>query len=191
MNEERKVIRLGRRQGISGDSPVWELRWRGRIERTDRAGLRLGLSRGRLSGIEEVRRIDGDWGPLFGRPIYREVFGPDVEPRDHARRRAADRIARLRGRARVLGGVAILALLVGWPGLVGPLWTQAMLAVAAGAGVGAGLSRLVGALHATELAGLAEKLVPPVGLPPPPPEDWEQLAAEDEVASYLRGEKES
>lgn len=191
MNEERKVIRLGRREGVAGDSPVWELRWRGRIERTDRAGLRRGLSGGRLSGIEEVRRIDGDWGPLFGRPIYREVFGPDVEPRDHAKGRAAARIARLHGRARGLGALAVVALGAGWPGLVGPLWTQAMLVVAAGAGVGAGMSRLIAALHTTELAGLADKLVPPVGLPPPPPEDWERLAAEDEVASYLRGENES
>lgn len=190
MQEERQVVRLGRREGVAGDSPVWEVRAHGHVARTDRAGLRWGLRRGLLTGIEEVRRADGDWGPLFGRPIYREVFGPDVEPRDHAKQRAATRTKALQRASLGAVGVAGLALLVGFPGWSGGLWTQAALLTAGAAAVVGGLLRLFGAMEARALTGMADRLVPPVKAPPPP-EDWAQRAAEDEIDAYLRGENES
>lgn len=187
MDEERQVIRLGRREGIAGDASTWQVRWHGRVFATDRDGLRRALRRGWLTGIEDVRRTDGDWGPLFGRPIYREVFGTSIEPRDHAKARAASRIGRLRTATRALLAGAGLALVLGLPFVAGPAWTPAALFAAALQAVLAGFARLLGAMDAHELASLRVKLVPPVGAPPPPV-DWAKSAAEDEVESLLRGE---
>lgn len=182
---ERLLVRLGRRSGNIGTSEVWELRFRGRILEMSRADLRRGLAAGWLTGIESVRRQDGDWGPLFGRPIYREVFVSTEEPRDHAKARAHDRALRLRRRSWAWLALAGLTFVASLPVLTGGLLTQALLLVTLVAGIAAGLDRLFAAIQDKELEDLGEKLVPPV-LPPPEPVDWARQAADDEVESLIR-----
>jgi hypothetical protein len=178
MDDERQLIRLGRREGVAGTSRAWEVRQHGRIRRTDRNGLRQGLLSGRLTGIESVRRTDGDWGPLFGRPIYREVFAGTHEPRDHAKARARDRVARLQRWSWGALGVAGTTFLVSLP-VWGLSWlVEVGLLATLAAGIGAGWLRLLAAVQQAELDQLVEQLVPPV-LPPPEPVDWEKAVAED------------
>lgn len=182
---ERLLVRLGRRSGKLGSSEVWELRYRGRLLTVSRPELRRGLAAGWLTGIESVRRQDGDWGPLFGRPIYREVFAGTEEPRDHAKARAAERARRFERQGRLCLGGAALSFLVSLPALTGGVLTQAFLLLTLCLGIGAGLQRLFAAIQWRELELLGEKLVPPV-LPPPAPVDWAQQAAEDEVEALSR-----
>lgn len=188
MAEERQVIRLGRREGVAGDSRDWQIDLRGRRQIVDREWLKAGLKAGRLTGIEPVRRTDGDWGPLFGRPVYREVFRrKGLEPRDHAKARANEAIARdRRGVAGLLAGAAV-SLLVGLPGLAPATLTAVGLFAAAGFAVGAGVLRLRATMRQVELESLKERLVPPVTPPPPIEEepDWAWEAARDEVDAYL------
>lgn len=189
--EERKVFRLGRKEGVAGVSPDWELIERGRSRIVSREWLKDALKAGRLSGIEQVRRTDGDWGPLFGRPVYREVFKrKGLEPRDHAKARARDAIARMTRRTRALLGGAAVCLVAGLPLYAPALLTQIALLAAAGFAVAAGLSRLQTTMAQVELDALKEKLVPPVNAPPPV-EDWAWEAARDEVDAYLTSPGES
>ncbi|MCA9569879.1 MAG: hypothetical protein KC656_18670 [Myxococcales bacterium] len=181
----RVLVRLGRRKGNLGTSATWEVRYRGRLLRMDRESILAGLQAGWLTGIEPVRREDGDWGPLFGRPLYREVFEDTHEPRDHAKARAGARIVHLQ---RVSWGwlaLAGLAFVVSLPVVTGGVVGQGALLVALVAGMAAGMQRLFGAMAERELADLKEKLVPPV-LPPPAPVDWARQAADDEVDAVTR-----
>lgn len=180
MSDERQLIRLGRREGVAGTSRQWEVRIRGLVRATDRNGLRMGLLRGRLTGIESVRRADGDWGPLFGRPIYREVFAGTHEPRDHAKARAAARARALHRWSRRSLMLCALLFTSSLPLWAGGLWVQLGLLGTLATGVAAGLLRLLGTIQQTELDRLVDQLVPPE-LPPPEPVDWAKAAAEDEI----------
>lgn len=172
------LIRLGRREGVAGSSLVWEVRRHGRVHRMDRQGLQDGLASGWLTGIESVRREDGDWGPLFGRPLYRELFdqGAD-EPRDHAKARARERAAEraMVGRRWLL--VTGLLFVASLPFGASPVG-QGVLLLTLVCGVVTGWYRLLWAVQVRELEDLTESLVPPV-LPPPEPVDWEKLVAEE------------
>ena len=180
------VIRVGGSEGVAGRSLEWELKTLGGTRVVSWRDLREGLRTGRYSGIESVRRLDGDWGPLFGRPMYREVFGGQDEPRDHAKARAAARIQRLqRWMGACLVG-CITSLVVGLPFLTGGVVTQVCLVLGLALGLASGLLRLRTAMHAHELATLTERLIPPVREPPPIDPDWAALAAADEVEHTLR-----
>lgn len=180
-------IRLGGSSGSAGKSSTWELKTLGRIRRISWVQLREGLKDGTFTGVESVRRVDGDWGPLFGRPMYREVFSDDHEPRDTAKARASVRITRIERQVRGLGIGAAVAVALAFPALTGGWLTQVFLLVALGLGIGAGLRRLVLQMHRLELETLAEAFVPPITPPPPLTDvDWAQLAADDEVAASLR-----
>jgi hypothetical protein len=204
--EERQVFRIGRRGGVAGSSSDWRVVVRGRVKTVDLEWLRDGLAAGRLTGIEQVRRADGDWGPLFGRPVYRQVFGATrkdgrvdgMEPRDHAKARARaaiERSARFTTGWAGLAGLLLVASLPPITGLVatlGPALTQLGLFLAAGCAVVAGLMRLRTTMARVELAALKDQLVPPVTPPPPLVEDetdeevdWALEAARDEVDAYL------
>ncbi len=217
MIEERRVVRIGRRSGVAGTSADWHVVVRGRVRTVDLDWIRDGLKADRLTGVEQVRRADGDWGPLFGRPVYRQVFKATrrdgrvdgMEPRDHAKARARGAIQRLARKTTVLAGLAGVALVVSLPPVVAwlpiagaALLTQLGLLVAAVLAVGAGLLRLRTTMARVELASLKDRLVPPVTPPPPLLEDnleaeadaevdWALEAARDEVDAYLSSGAES
>lgn len=180
------VIRVGGTEGVAGKSLDWELKTLGGTRLVSWRELREGLRTGRYSGIESVRRLDGDWGPLFGRPMYREVFGGQDEPRDHAKARASARIQRLRRWMGACLAACAACLVVGLPIFTGGVITQVTLVAGLALGLAAGLLRLRSAMHAYELDTLTERCIPPVTAPPPIPEDWAALAAADEVEHTLR-----
>lgn len=183
-------IRLGGSSGSAGTSSTWELKTLGRIRTISWIELREGLADGTFTGVESVRRTDGDWGPLFGRPMYREVFSEDHEPRDTARRRATERIIRIERQFRGLALGSAIAIVLAFPLFTGGVLTQGLLLLGFALGIAAGLRRLVLQMHRYELATLAEACIPPI-TPPPPLEDadWARLAAEDEVEASLRAER--
>ena len=190
MSSDRKpvgLIRVDRPVGIAGTSHLWEVQWLGRVRLADRDMLKEGLASGAYSGIENVRREDGDWGPLFGRPLYREVFDTGGEPRDHAKARERARIARHRRRARALAGMALGFLVIGFPAWAPPLWVGILQLAALGTGMGAGYQRLRATMQQRALDQLADRLLPPVTAPPPLDPDWARLAAEEEVEHLTGG----
>lgn len=184
----KQVFRLGPRSGAGGDSTVWEVKYRGRTLQVEEPWLLDQLKKGRLTGIESVRRTDGDWGPLFGRTAYRKVFKQrGLEPRDHAKERARQAIATHRRitRRHLIG--AFVAVFAALPVFFTPMLSQLFLFFAAAQGIAAGFERLRATMLQHELDSLVDQLQPPIKAPPPI-EDWALQAAQDEVEHYLAGE---
>ncbi len=162
---------------------MWLLRYRGRVRKVRREELRAGLVAGWLTGVEFVRREDGDWGPLFGRPVYREVFAGEREPRDHALERARLRVRTLEWRTKAGLLISLLLVVVALPGISGRAGEAALIGASIAA-VCTGMSRLFAAIHRHELQQV-ERAVRPTELPPPEV-DWAAEAARDEVEAALR-----
>jgi hypothetical protein len=159
--------------------PVYHVQTRRRVRAYDEGELAHLIRRGKLTGVELVRRDDEEqWQPLFESRVYRREVPSLSDPRDAARLRA------LRAVGGHFTGFFITSVVMYATTGHFPFWLAiwgAVLAVQAAGALPAGLTLLQNRRAAAAPATIAA--VPPVGEAPPPalaarvPSAMEQEAA--------------